>query len=188
MVIECSWQAFGPDVAGMTIEQGSRQSVDEEVAAAYEAIREDVYRYLVLLGLAPAAAHDLTQETFLRLYKTRREGREIASTRAWIFTVAHNLGVNAIRSGDRDHPLPEGLEQSLVHSAPSPEEALLQDERRKRFNKAIAELSPQQRSCLHLRSEGFTYREIAGILGVSTPTVGEFLRRAVERLRKLCHE
>lgn len=186
MVIECSLQAFDSGVAGMTIDQG-RLTIDEEVTAAYEEMREDVYRYLVLLGVNPPSAHDLTQETFLRLYRTRREGREIASPRAWVFTVAHNLGINSMRSGDRQHHLPNRIENSLAHGAPSPEEALLNRERKERLEKAIAELSPQQRSCLHLRAEGFTYREIAGILGVSTPTVGEFLRRAVDRLRKLRH-
>jgi len=53
---------------------------------------------------------------------------------------------------------------------------------------AIGSLSPQQRSCLHLRAEGFRYREIAGILGINPSTVGEFLQRAVKRLRKVLYE
>ena len=53
---------------------------------------------------------------------------------------------------------------------------------------AIENLSPQQRSCLHLRAEGFRYREIAGILGINPSTVGEFLQRAVKRLRKAIYE
>lgn len=92
-----------------------------------------------------------------------------------------------MRGGNRQQQLPNYIENSVAHGAPSPEAALLDRERRERLEKAVSELSPQQRSCLHLRAEGFSYREIAGILGVSTPTVGEFLRRAVERLRKLCH-
>jgi len=53
-----------------------------------------------------------------------------------------------------------------------------------RLGQAVAALSPQQRQCLHLRTEGFRYREIAAILNISDSSVGEFLRRAIVRLRK----
>jgi DNA-directed RNA polymerase specialized sigma24 family protein len=49
-------------------------------------------------------------------------------------------------------------------------------------------LSDQQRHCLHLRTKGFRYREIAEIIGVSTSTVGEVMQRAVRRLRKTLYD
>jgi RNA polymerase sigma-70 factor (ECF subfamily) len=52
---------------------------------------------------------------------------------------------------------------------------------------ALDRLSSQQRQCLHLRTEGFRYREIAEILGVSESTVCENLRRGLSRLMKDCH-
>ena len=54
-----------------------------------------------------------------------------------------------------------------------------------RVQQALALLSPQEKQCLHLRAEGFRYREIGEILGLSQWTVVEFLRRA---LRKLLRE
>jgi RNA polymerase sigma-70 factor (ECF subfamily) len=47
---------------------------------------------------------------------------------------------------------------------------------------ALESLSPQQRNCLYLRSEGLRYREIAEVIGISSSTVNEFLRRAIARL------
>jgi RNA polymerase sigma-70 factor (ECF subfamily) len=52
------------------------------------------------------------------------------------------------------------------------------------LSRAIGELSPQQKNCLHLRAQGLRYREIAETIGISTSAVGEFLRRAVTRLKE----
>jgi len=47
---------------------------------------------------------------------------------------------------------------------------------------AMKRLSLQERQCLNLRAEGLRYREIGEILGIATPTVGEFLRRAIKKM------
>ena len=80
-----------------------------------------------------------------------------------------------------------GLETQLCDRGDNPEQAFLARERRLQFHRAVEALSDQQRNCLYLRAEGFRYREIATILGVSDSTVGEFLRRAITRLRKAPH-
>ena len=51
-----------------------------------------------------------------------------------------------------------------------------------RVQTAMSSLSEQQKQCLFLRAEGFRYREIAEILGVSISTVAESLRRAIRKL------
>jgi RNA polymerase sigma-70 factor (ECF subfamily) len=57
-----------------------------------------------------------------------------------------------------------------------------------RFHRAVEELSERQRRCLFLRMEGLRYEEIGAALGISASAVGEFLRRAVARLRKVGHD
>jgi RNA polymerase sigma-70 factor (ECF subfamily) len=66
----------------------------------------------------------------------------------------------------------------------NPEQSLLQREQSLRFHKAIEGLSNQQRQCLFLRLEGLRYPEIGSALGISASAVGEFLRRAIARLKK----
>lgn len=56
------------------------------------------------------------------------------------------------------------------------------------MHRAVEGLSKQQRQCLHLRAEGFRYREIGEVLGIRISTVNEFVKRAVSRLRKARHE
>lgn len=73
-------------------------------------------------------------------------------------------------------------------TTPDPEAALLQQERMLRLHRAVQQLAPQQRRCVSLRAAGFRYREIAEITGVTINTMGESLRRAVERIRKALYE
>jgi RNA polymerase sigma-70 factor (ECF subfamily) len=67
----------------------------------------------------------------------------------------------------------------------TPETELLERERMARFHSAVEGLSEQQRRCLLLRMEGLRYPEIGSVLGISASAVGEFLRRAMVRLKKV---
>jgi RNA polymerase sigma-70 factor (ECF subfamily) len=153
------------------------------VSRLFEEARDDVYRYLLLLGLPSPQAQEATQEVFLRLYVVLRRGERVDNLRAWIFRVAHNHGLS-LRSLERTVV---ALDPRLPDAREDPEQLLLNRERSARFHRAVAGLSEQQQVCLYLRAEGFRYREIADILGISDSTVGEFLRRAIARLRKALH-
>lgn len=163
-------------------------TLQEQVTAAYEEFREDLYRYLLLLGLNPSQAQETSQEVFLRMYLTQRGGTKIRHTRAWIFTVAHNLALNLRQSEHGIHLFDPTAETSFPSTDPDPERRAMDNQRNSRLKDALASLSDQQRHCLLLRAEGFRYREIADIIGVGTSTVGEFLRRAITRLRKTVYE
>ena len=158
------------------------------VLQAYEEHRDAIYRYLVALGIEPATAQDLTQEIFLKLFATMAKGKAIQSVRAWMFTVASNLALNHLRA-ESYHPSISGEEvarwlETQAQPGADPEKVLLERERAIALQEVIGTLSHQQQVCLHLRAEGFRYREIAKILGVTVPTVAEFLRRAISRLKK----
>jgi len=176
------------DLAGLVRENRSTAKCRDVVADLFQEAREDVYRYLLTLGLYPPQAQEATQEVFLRLYTTLRKGEEIQNHRAWIFRVAHNLGLK-VRA--RQNPLtafdPE-MESRLASPAADPERSLLDRERNLRFHQAVEGLSDQQRRCLFLRLEGLRYPEIGAALGISASAVGEFLRRAIVRLKRVTHE
>ena len=176
------------ELVGFVRENKSAAKIRDEVAQLFEEAREDVYRYLLTLGLYPPQAQEAAQEVFLRLYTTLRKGEEIRNHRAWIFRVAHNLGLK-IRA--RQNPLvafePE-IEAQLASPGPNPERSLLDRERALQFHHAVEGLSDQQRRCLFLRLEGLRYPEIGATLGISASAVGEFLRRAITRLKKATNE
>ncbi len=161
---------------------------EDRVAQLYEESRNDVYRYLLTLGLYPARAQEAVQEVFLRLYSTLRKGEAIENYKGWIFRVAHNHGLKVRARQHSEESFDPGLEASLRSEAPNPEHQLLDRERQLAFHNAVEGLSEQQRRCLFLRLEGLHYPEIGAVLGISPSAVGEFLRRAMMRLRRVRSE
>lgn len=160
-------------------------TLNQRVAAIYEEFRMDVYRYTLTLGLPPHVAQDITQDCFVRLYETLHKGAAIQNVRAWLLRVAHNLALNAIsaksfRTAD--------LSETSAATTRTIEDRLITEEQRSRLHAEIARLSTQQRGCLELRAQGMRYREIAEIMGISTSAVGEFLRRAISKLREALDE
>jgi RNA polymerase sigma-70 factor (ECF subfamily) len=159
----------------------------EFVNRTYEAERLVIFRYLLSLGLKRDDALDLTQETFLKLYRAVGKGDEIRSSRSWLFAAASRVAADYYRDRRSRALVPaedvEGLLESVADRSAGPEAAALQRERLAILWRAFRELSPQQKMCVHLRAEGLRYREIADVLGVAVPTVSEFMRRATARLR-----
>lgn len=159
----------------------------EQVTRAYTDARDDVYRYLLLLGLTPPQAEEAAQEVFIRMYLALEQGDAIQNERGWIFRVAHNLAIDQRR---RKEPLPIDPEMHLRlrDTARGVEMDLIERERMEELAAAWSTLSAQQRECLHLRAEGLRYREIAETMGISISSVREFLGRAVTRLKRAVHE
>ena len=159
-------------------------TLQDEVAQLFLESRDDVYRYLLNLGLFPPQAQEGAQEVFLRLYATLKKGEKIQNPRAWIFKVAHNYGLKVRGRQNFQAPFDAALESRIAGAEMDPEESLIEREQALRFHRAIEGLSEQQRHCLFLRLEGLRYPEIGSVLGIGASTVGEFLRRAITRLRK----
>jgi RNA polymerase sigma-70 factor (ECF subfamily) len=157
-------------------------NVDERVEEIYVAERNNIYGYLLYCGVAPGRAQELAQDTFLKLYLKMSKGEPIENPRAWLYKVAHNF---ALRHHQRE-PVFDDLAADFRMPEPRPnaETALVERQRRTALWAAVRGLSPRQRNCLHLRVQGLRYREIAETIGISTSAVGEFLRRAVVRLKE----
>jgi len=173
---------------GILRQERTGDELQNRVGQLFEESRQDVYRYLLTLGLHPPAAQEAVQEVFLRLYTALRKGEQIESPRGWIFRVAHNYGLKVRARQASESPFDADLEGRLRAPAEDPERGLLERERMLRFHHAVGSLSQQQQRCLFLRMEGLRYPEIGEALGISASAVGEFLRRAVARLKKVRDE
>src|SRR5258708_13444902 len=95
-------------------------SLQDQVAKLFEESRDDVYRYLLTLGLYPPRAQEAVQEVFLRLYATLRKGEEIENPRGWVFRVAHNYGLKVRERQASEDPYDAALESRLSDTTPSP--------------------------------------------------------------------
>jgi len=173
---------------GLIRQEQTGTSIQDQVTRLFEEARDDVYRYLLTLGLYPPQAQEASQEVFLRLYATLRKGERIQNPRAWIFRVAHNLGIKIRTRQHSEEPFNPDVGGPSGAGTATPESELLERERMTRFHAAVQGLSEQQKRCLFLRLEGLRYPEIGSALGISASSVGEFLRRAMVRLKKVRDE
>ena len=171
-------------------ERKSRLDLSEGVAgiteASFRALFEAHYaslcrRLAVLMG-DPALAEDVVQEAFLKLY--RSPPAELTNPGAWLARVAVNLAYNRLRREGRRGPLEARAgTQEAVQTAPSPEEELMVKEKQVQVRAALTALTARDRLALVLRYSGYSYAEIAAVIGVAAGSVGTILARAQRSFR-----
>jgi len=154
--------------------------LDQELSDLYRANAEAMFRYGLLLTHNASLAQDAVHEAFLKYCVQRKQG-ELRDHRAWLFRVMRNYILDSQKSlGFR---LSVGLEAATTYPDPnhSPQKIVEHSETMQRVLKI---LSPRELQCVQLRAEGFSYKEIATILGIVPGTVGTLLARSSEKIRK----
>jgi len=132
----------------------------EELVRLYEA---DVWRFLRRMIVDPRVAEDVAQETFIRVYRHLGTFSFESKFSTWLFRVARNAAVDALRR--------EGRRSRLLRALPPPEAGPPPDQRVE-IEHAIAALAPRLReSLLAVEVLGLTYREAGDVLGVPEGTV-----------------
>ena len=146
--------------------------------ALFDAVYPSLFRYCNRLTGDPDQAEDLAQEAFFRLLDRGTKGTE-AGLRSWLFMVATNLVRDRSRTRETRRRILSGFPPP--ETAPGPDHDLARSEEIRRVRRALEVLSPRDREMLLLRQEGFSYREIAEVAGVSHRSVGTILARASQR-------
>lgn len=157
-------------------------SLKQKVTKAFELLRDPVYRYFFRVLDDPEEAEDLTQEVFLRLYSCLHKGQAMGNIRAWVFRVAHNLAVDQQRKKVPLEPLDLAAWDRTRDPAPGAEQRVLRDEQHQRLQRALVQLSSEEKQCLELRAEGLSYQEIAEIFEMRLPTLVKYLGRIIKKL------
>ena len=159
------------------------QAPGDEFRRAAVACLDGLYGFAYNLCHDRNAAEDLVQETYLRALSARRKPPVEENLRGWLFTILHNVWRNEVRRR-RPRPL-DDVAQALAAPGDGPAEALRRREERMQVRRAIAELPEAFRSVVLLRCvEGFSYRDVAAIVGCPAGTVMSRLARARAMLRK----
>ena len=137
-------------------------------------------------------AVDLTMETFVRIYESRRRYVPTARFARWLFTIATNLARNHVRWKQR-HPevtleADEGEEsplENLADAAPNAGKQMETRERARAVRNAIADLPPDLRTAILLfEYEGLSHAEIATVEGCSAKAIETRLYRARQALEQ----
>jgi RNA polymerase sigma-70 factor (ECF subfamily) len=186
-VAAASEELLGLEVAERTAAEGTASLLEREVIGLFDQLRRPLLRYLMSARIAPAEAEEIVQETFVLLFQHLRRGKSRENLPAWLFSVAHRLGLKqharARRRADRLTFAPE-FERTADMAYPGPHERLELIERRERLMTEMGALPERDQRCLSLRAEGLRYRDIAGVLGISLGSVANSLERAMARLTR----
>ena len=149
---------------------------------------DPLYNFARWLSGDPDEARDLVQETFAKALKGLGTFKEGTNFRAWMFRILRNTFLTS-RSGlerrSTEQEDEEGLGESAVASADTPEEALVRRADIELVRKAIARLPAAFQEVLLLADiEEMKYQEVADTLDIPIGTVMSRLARARKQLRE----
>lgn len=131
-------------------------------------------------------AEDVVQEAYLRAFQYS-DGFRGGDARAWLFKIVRNTAYTWLRKTRPSEPVIEFDEQMATSAVemPNPEQALLQKADGRLVERAMSQLPVRFREILILRElEGFSYKQLADVMGVPMGTVMSMLSRARERFRQ----
>ena len=190
------YQQSDPDVRLMLRVRDDDASAFAELMKRYET---RLVRFMYTAGPRRDLAEDLAQETFMRVYRARKNYEPGAKFATWFYTIAGNVARNAARSLGRRREVSE-VDAPRTSDAPSGPQVLAATvldasglmptrlaegaERAELVRAAVGSLSERQRIALILsRFENMSYIEIAETMDLTTKAVKSLLSRARVNLK-----
>lgn len=175
---------------GLNVENNFRLLFDRHYA--------QILRFFRRKGFDPEACRDLTQDTFVSVYRGIKDLRQEEQFESWLFAIAHNVWCSLIEKqtaqkrsvtllsleeegeGD-DRP---SIAARLADQGADPLTVTLEKEKLEKLREALVQLPQQMRRCAQLRVvHDLSYVEIAELMGVSVNTVKAHLHQAQKALR-----
>jgi RNA polymerase sigma-70 factor (ECF subfamily) len=162
--------------------------------------QDRVRRFFRKKGVPEEDAPDLTQDTFLRVFRAEASFDTRAQLEAWLFEIAWGVWANWVRERKAlkravspislDEPDREGKPRDARDAAYEPgggqdaETAAITREQLALLRRELAELPEQMRQCVRLRlRDDLKYKEIAEVRRISIETVKSHIHQAKQRLR-----
>lgn len=167
----------------------------EDLISKYE---KKVYNTVLRIIRDKEAAKDISQEVFIKVYKSLKNFDEKSKFSTWLYRIAVNTSIDELRKNKNrynnislDNPDPEHdntrqVEFEISGSKDTPEEKLIKKEKIKELYKAINMLQEDQMILILLRDiQGLSYDEISDVTGIKIGTVKSKLNRARNALKEL---
>jgi len=157
--------------------------------------RKPIIHFMYRMVHNQAIAEELSQEVFLRVYRSRETYRAEARFSTWLYRIATNLGVNYARDTKRERTastvyLDEndsetGMTPDVADTTPSAEARLVQRERLNAIRQHVLALPERQRMAVLMHKyEGMDYKQIGDVLKLSESATKSLLFRAYQTLRE----
>lgn len=161
----------------------------EQLVLSYE---KPIYNLCLRMCGNSDDAMDLTQETFLKAWRSLGAFRGEASFSTWLYRLCSNVCIDHLRREGKRKVIPlhteeDGEERTfdVADPAPGPQERLEAADQRQQVADALQSLEPEYREALTLRVlHDMSYADIADVLQVREGTVKSRIARAREKMRQ----
>jgi len=163
----------------------------EAFGRLFEHFAPRVKGLMLKAGASSDDAEEIAQETLLAVWrKAVQFDPASAGVSAWIYTIARNLRIDAIRRAARTGSVDHDAElEYLIDSAEPADEAIVRIEGVEQVTAALLGLSKEQSTAIQLAFiEERPHSEIADLLGIPLGTVKSRIRLAMNRLKALMDE
>ena len=159
-----------------------------DVTALQELLEEywhPLVAYAIRLLSDQDEAEDVVQEAVLRVWNGRSEWTPTVRLRGFLYQITRNLALNERAKVDVRQRWARSRSNHPSRSVPTPLEMVERTELRERLETVLEELPPRRREVFILsRYHGYTYKEIAEIMGISSQTVANQMSSALDQIRE----
>jgi RNA polymerase sigma factor (sigma-70 family) len=170
-------EIFVDSMSEQTAAAGAKETIGFE--EAFTLHHRTVFRAARSVVQDAGLAEDVTQEVFIRLYKHIDTLPNLEMLRPWLIRVALNVAKNTIRGNIRANTRDENyVKESVENSIFSVESEYEQRTEVSEINRALNKVKEPLRSCLVLKQQGLSYREIAESLSLNESSIGTYVARA----------
>lgn len=157
----------------------------EQIMLRYEA---KLLRYVTYLIHNRTLASDVVQETFIKSYQNLNSFNSKYKFSSWIYRIAHNEAINAIKKAGYD----SGNDVELLPDddyAKNLEDLLDNQILKNNIDECLSKLRPKYREIIQLiYFENMKYEDISDVLHIPTSTVGVWASRAKQQLKEICKQ
>ena len=196
LMIGMASAAGAPDACPMTLMNSSENSMargrydDEAFRLIFVQHHRFIIRFIYGMVGEHSLAEELTQETFMRAYRSMLTLRGESKLSTWLCGIAKNVALNALRERNREFSTIEINDQSVAKLSASdrtgPDGYLLNKELRNVIHDALGRLDSDKRMVFILKLlQQRSYDEISEITGFSIPKLKTDLHRAKAEMRCL---
>lgn len=164
----------------------------DDIDALHAAHERRIFQFFLYNLRDRDAAYSLTQDTFVKVWRTRASFRGDCAPATWLMRIAHNLLLDHTRGGafrfwrtaDKHSVDASLLAHTLAGHDASAEQTMIAREQVQALWRVLDGLSERQRTVFTLRYlEDMPLHEIATVTGIPLPTVKTHLYRALDRVR-----
>lgn len=157
-----------------------------DLMARYE---QKLIRYVIYLARDQVSAQDIVQETMIKAYQNLRNFNPKYKFSSWIYRIAHNETMNAIK---KDRRINRNVDIEIIEDHSRESDIMHKIDRailRTDLNICLKKLDVKYREILMLQYfENMKYTEIADVLRIPPSTVGVRASRAKNKLKEICRQ